>query len=123
MNRGAHLDCCPDGSTIAISLWEAGFNAAFRESANTVADDEVFTLGYRMGEIAHENVLAEEAELPPRPRHSFPSLSELSLKLQEPDMPDAPSRSSLPPVIDPAEANRPDKVYEREIAARMNDDF
>lgn len=112
-----HLECCPDGNTIAVRLWEAGYQAAIDEKANALAGDSTYTLGYRLGEARREAIEVEDNNLPPRPRHSFPSVSELALTLQESDMPPAPAHSSLPPALDPREA------WDREMEARENDNY
>ncbi len=58
---GAHLSPCPHDSPSAQLVWEEGRRKASLGMANPNADDEVFTLGYTIGETQYTGELAVRA--------------------------------------------------------------
>ncbi len=114
-----HLQCCPHDSSFAQMIWRQGFEDAKAGVANTHADDATYNLGYTSGEI----IKLEEAKAikvdakaadelrgrtsiivtddtieasEPSERHSFPSVTELTLALGErrpaPSVPPPPGK-------------------------------
>lgn len=138
-----HQTSCPENDTVAIQIWKAGFQAGLNGQRNSRACDETYSLGFTSGEMERERLNASEKrdrpstpeelfpeEAPePRPRNSFPSVTELTLAMQEKhDPPPIPGDTvgtsepsdehGVPPVLRTDNAKA---VYDREIAARHAD--
>ncbi len=115
MTKG-HQACCPEGDTASIQIWKAGFQAGLNGQRNSCAGDPTYSLGFALGEEERQRINAHDKKLrlfpedapDERPRHSFPSVAELTLALQE--------KQDPPPI--PAD---PLAAFQRELAARERD--
>lgn len=124
---GQHLISCPEDDTVALQIWKAGHQAALNDQRNTCANDETYSLGYTSGEMERERLNSHDRKLRmfpedapiDRPSLPFPSVTELTLALQERHDP-PPIRENVegvPPVL----RYDPKAVFDREIAAREAD--
>lgn len=134
---GAHQVSCPEGDTIAIQIWRAGYEAALNGQRNTRASDETYSLGFTSGESERERLNASERRPSTPPEELFPeeaptdrpsrapvSVTEFSLLVGEilepsPITPTSEDENADDEMVPPVLQAR--LAYAREVTAREAD--